>query len=125
MAINPVNVTPRSKGGGGLFGKILGGLAGAVGGALVGGPAGAVTGLGLGSQLGGTAGEIAKPSKFDSSRGVPLSAMKNNPEVNFLMLDEAKKLVAADPRIPPIDAEQTISYFNQAQDQIKKRLGKV
>lgn len=120
MALNPVNVLPKTSGGkGGLFGKIAGGVVGGVAGTFAGNPVG---GAALGSSIGETVGSIADPAKQSGGQGVPLSALAKDPGVQLANLVDAKKtLMASNEFSEPEKQELVQGVYSPAIEALKKR----
>lgn len=125
MALNPVQLQPKTSGGkGGLFGKIAGGVVGGVAGAFAGGPVGALKGASLGSSVGGMIGGIADPAKQTGGQGVHLSALAKEPGVQFANLVDAHKTLMASPDFAePEKMELSQNVFMPAIEAMKKRNG--
>lgn len=119
MAITPVNVLPKKKGGFlGSLGRALGGAAGAVGGAMVGGPVGALKGASTGASIGGAVGGMAQGGQSSGGTSVPLqSVAKRDPNVQLAQLDEARK--AAD-FLPANQREEVLGTLNPAFEHLKE-----
>ena len=120
MAINPIQIQQKKKSGGGLFGKVAGGLA-AVAAAPFTGGASLAAAPALGA-IGGAIGEAAKPSGASGTRGGSIlqSAAKANPEVQLAQVLDAKKASLA----LPLDQQKQVSpLLDQTVQQLRTRLG--
>lgn len=120
MALNPVNVLPKTSGGkGGLFGKIAGGVVGGVAGTFAGNPLG---GAALGSSIGETVGTVADPVKQSGGQGVALSALAKDPGVQLANLVDAQKtLMASNDFTEPEKQELINGVYMPAMDALRKR----
>lgn len=131
MALAPVNMIPDPpKKGGGMFGSILGGLAGAASALIPGvGLAAAPALMGAGMAAGGLLGETADPSKAGSI-GTPvptmntkkpaLNVMMKMPEVQLATMQNAKNLlkVSDNPQ-----AGNYVGLIDSAQQKLRNQLG--
>lgn len=125
MALNTINVEPKvkEKRGGGLFGKIAGGLVGAVGGAFAGNP---LAGAKLGMDVGGTAGALIKPgSAKQTSGGLALTKVADqDSEVQLArLLDAQKELLASTKFAFPEKEEVNTQVFTPAIEALRKQRG--
>lgn len=129
MSMNPVFVPGKVKKGGGLFGKIIGGLAGLAAAPFTGGmsiPAaiGATAGaVGAGQMLGGMAGEGISPTKVTESKGVSTldTAMKADPQAQLAILSDAQKSLPNYP-MATSEAEGLNNYFETAKQDLMRRM---
>ena len=126
MATTPINVKGHSSGGGGgLWGKIIGGLAGAAAGVAApftgGASLAAVPALmGTGMSVGGLIGDVVDPIKVTQPGGPnPLdTAAKNDPGVQVGLLEAAKNDIKGDNRF----SSEENSYYQQALTAAQQRL---
>jgi hypothetical protein len=129
MAMNPIYVEPKVKKGGGLFGKIIGGLAGLAAAPFTGGmsvPAaiGATAGaMGLGGMVGGMAGEAISPTKVTEGKSVGSldTALKADPHAQLAMLNEGQKALGGYP-MDTNEAEGLNNYFEAAKQDLMRRM---
>lgn len=117
--ISPIQLQQKQKGGGGLFGKILGGAAG-LGAAVVTGGA-ALPAVAAGMGAGGAVGEMIKPGSVSGGRGVSLVA-KEDPEVQMLNIRENQKKLLQETQFTPEERDQLNSVFERGAEEIKKRM---
>jgi len=128
MALSPIQLKPKRKGGkGGLIGKIAGGIIGAIGGALApatGGTsalAGAAAGSALGGTAGGLVGEAADPLRETGGKGVgTLSRVsKVNPEVMVAQIADGQRELA---RLPDVSATEKQTLIDQMEEAKRKQM---
>ena len=125
MAISPINLKPKEKSGGGLFGKLAGTVVGGIAGAVTGNPQLALSGAAMGGSLGGIIGdEVSKPGIQQRTGSTSLeNASKVNPEVAIAQLNEAQKLLETDLMVPDNELQNYRSHFDMARQKLKERMG--
>jgi hypothetical protein len=129
MALNPIYIPERQKRGGGLFGKIAGGLAGLAAGVAApftgGASLAAIPGLmAAGSTVGGIAGEAISPSKASPGGGgnpVLETAMQADPMAQMAMLSESQNSLKGYP-LPTDQAQEAWDYYERAKQDLRKRM---
>lgn len=124
MALAPVQLKEKRKGGkGGLFGTI----AGVVGGGLLGafgGPAGAAAGASLGGKIGGTVGGLVDPGRIEGGRGVPLAQeASRNSEVQLAQLLDAQKELMNTTKFTEPEKQEALASLNPAVEVLRRKLG--
>lgn len=106
--ISEINV-PAKKGGGGLFGKVLGGIGavgGAVAGGISGGPMGAVAGASGGMALGNAVGNTVSPVKGGTQVNSLKQVASQDPQVMFQDIQAAQKELLASTEFHPEEKKQ-------------------
>jgi hypothetical protein len=138
--MTPINLKPRQSGGsGGLWGKIIGGIAGAVAAPFTAGASlAAVPALmGAGSAIGGMVGSAVDPGKISGGGGVQSteSGVKATPLDTTAMLDpevqqatvlDSKKALWGEPSIPMAEKQRYSDVLDQthsALEEMKRRSG--
>lgn len=105
MAISPITVEPKQKGGrGGLIGKIIGGALGVIAAPWTGGAS-----IGAGMAAGSAIGGAADPARTVGGKPVGTldSQIDHNPEVGALALNDGLKALDFLPPGPDTDEKRT------------------
>ena len=121
MALQEVNVKAKKKGGGGLFGKIAGGVAGVLGAPFtIGASLAAIPTL---SSVGGMLGEMASRTKVKGGKSVPRlqAAQKQNPDVQLASLLETQRQINSAGQLNEAQKSEALGFVNPAIDALKKR----
>lgn len=124
MALTEIQTKPKSSGGGGILGSVLGGLTGLIAAPFTGGasiPA-AMGAMGAGASLGGLVGNMISPAESKEGNKVQTSrtAMQAMPDVQAAELADASTLVDTVPGMSPDDKSLLKSQFNAAKDELLK-----
>lgn len=120
--LSPIQMKPKSSGGGGMFGKILGGVVGA--GAAVATGGAALPAIGAGMAIGGAAGNMVNPAKSEGGQGVALSQVaQQDPQVKFQELRDAQKQLLQDTTFTPEEKNQLHGVLEQGKLYYKPMFG--
>jgi hypothetical protein len=125
MAMNPIYVGGKVKKGGGLFGKVIGGLAGLAAAPFTGGSSllAAPALMGAGSMAGGAIGEAVSPTTITEPKSISTldTALKADPQAQLAMLSDGQKSLSQYP-MGTSEMETGYNYLEAAKQDLLRRM---